>query len=316
MTKLINGLHHITALAGDPQKNLDFYTGILGLKLVKKTINFDAPDTYHFYYADDSGSPGTILTFFPFKGIQPGKNGKGQLTQTSFSIPENSVDYWLERLKKYQVKHQQPQNRFEETYISLEDPDGLGIELIATAQDRRPGFTYGHIPLENSVKGFHSVSLCEEGYEKTAGILTNLLDHHLVAESGNRFRYGVEGNDLQYVDIICMPDTQRGLSGSGTVHHMAFSTDNDQTQLEIRKKVESAGLNISPVLDRDYFHSIYFREPGGVLFEVATIPPGFAVDESTDHLGEELKLPSWVEIHREDIVKGLTPVSLNLKNYE
>jgi glyoxalase family protein len=316
MTKLINGLHHITALAGDPQKNLDFYTGILGLRLVKKTINFDAPDTYHFYYADTAGNPGTILTFFPFKGIQPGRNGKGQLTQTSFSISENSMGYWLDRLKRFGVKHQQPQGRFEEAFISLEDPDGLGIELIATAKDSRPGFSYGHIPIENSIKGFHSVSLCEEGYEKTANTLTDFLDHKLIASSGNRYRYGVEGNELQFVDIICMPDSQRGLSGSGTVHHMAFSTNDDASQLEIRKKIESAGYNISPVLDRDYFHSIYFREPGGVLFEVATVPPGFAVDESPEHLGEELKLPSWVEIHRDEIIKGLTPVILNLNGYE
>lgn len=316
MTKLINGLHHITALAGDPQKNLDFYTGVLGLRLVKKTINFDAPDTYHFYYGDYVGSPGSIITFFPFKGIQPGKNGKGQVIRTSFSIAAESIGYWLERLKKFNIKYDLPGTRFDEPYIAFEDPDGLGLELIASVKDDRPGFTYGHIPIDHAIKGIHSVSLCEHKYENTADLLTGLLGHRLIAEKDNRYRFGIEGNELEFIDIICTPESKRGLSGSGTVHHMAFSTDNDYTQQEIRKKIESAGYNISSVLDRDYFHSIYFREPGGVLFEVATVPPGFSVDEPVENLGEVLKLPSWVELHREDIIRGLIPVTLNLKDYE
>jgi len=316
MTKLINGLHHITALAGKPQMNLDFYTGILGLRLVKKTINFDAPDTYHFYYGDEAGNPGTILTFFPFAGIQRGRKGKGQLTQTSFSIPENSISYWLERLDKYQIKHKYPQQKFDDIFISLEDPDGLGIELVTTSNDKRPGFTYGNIPIENSIRGFHSITLSEETGAKTADMLTGLLEHKLVNEKENLFRYAVPGNDLQFVDILCCPEEQVGIGGSGTVHHVAFSTDNDESQLTLKKKIEAGGHNVSPVMDRDYFHSIYFREPGGVLFEIATIPPGFAVDESPEHLGEELKLPVWVESKRESIVKGLVPVKLDVSGYK
>ena len=316
MKSLVNGLHHVTAFADDAQTNLDFYAGLLGLRLVKKTVNFDAPDVYHLYYGNEDGSPGTIMTFFPYKGIAKGRHGKGQLTTTSFSIPANSLGYWTERLKKYNIAFKEPQERFEEAFIYFEDKDGLGLELVANAQDTRPGFTYGHIPEEHSVKGFHGVTLSEDGYEKTAGMLTTYMNHSLVGEKGNRFRYSASGKVGDLVDIVCEPDALRGLQGSGTVHHVAFSTDNDDTIEEMRERLASKGANVTHVLDRQYFHSIYFREPGGVLFEVATNPPGFAIDEERAHLGESLKLPEWEEPNRKLIEKGLTPITLDWKKYE
>jgi len=315
MTPLINGLHHITALADDPQKNVDFYAGILGLRLVKKTINFDAPDVYHLYYGNEDGSPGTIMTFFPYAGLQHGRQGKGQLTVTSFSIPANSLGYWTERLKKFNIKFQQPQERFNEGFIYFEDQDGLGIELVATDKDNRKGFTYGQVAEEHAVKGFHSITLSEDGYEKTAGLLTTYMNHSPISESGNRFRYSASGNIGDIVDIVCEPERARGLQGAGTIHHVAFSTDSDDTINQMQSRLANAGVHVTQVLDRQYFHSIYFREPGGVLFEVATNPPGFAIDEDKAHLGESLKLPSWEEPNRTQIERGLLPIQLDWKSF-
>jgi len=316
MNKLITGIHHVTALAGDPQRNLDFYCGTLGVRLVKKTINFDAPEVYHFYYGDEVGQPGTILTFFPYKGIAPGRHGKGMLNTTSFSVPSASMDYWLERLKKFEVNYKTPVERFEnEAAVYFEDPDGLGLELIFNDADIRPGFTYGHIPLEYSIKGFYNVEIWEEGYERTAAILTEQMDHTLVAEKGNRFRFAATTLPGHFIDIVCSPESLRGLSGGGTVHHIAFATPDAQTQVEAREKIVKRMLNPTPVLDRQYFTSVYFREPGGVLFEIATGGPGFAIDEDKDHLGESLKLPAWYEPYRSEIESSVIPVSLNLDAY-
>jgi glyoxalase family protein len=312
----ITGLHHITALTSHPQKNLNFYAGILGLRLVKKTINFDAPDVYHFYYGNEMGSPGTIMTFFPYPGIPKGRKGKGQLTVTSFSISENAIDYWLKRLKKFGVVHNEPQQRFDnEIFIYLEDDDGLALELVANSKDTRPSFTYGNIPIEFAIKGFYGITLSEESSAKTAELLTEKLNYVLVDERNNRCRYAPKDQFGNFVDIFCHPDELQGISGAGTVHHVAFATLNDATQLEVRSKLARRGFNVTPVLDRQYFQSIYFREPGGVLFEVATIPPGFTVDESLEHLGESLQLPPWEETNRARIEKGLPTVQLNLKRF-
>jgi glyoxalase family protein len=317
MNQLITGLHHVTAMASNAQKNVDFYAGILGLRMVKKTINFDAPDVYHLYYGNEDGSPGTIMTFFPFPGIAKGRKGKGQLTATSFSIPENSLSYWMQRLEKFKIAFEAPQERFEtESFIYFEDADGLGIELIANKSDERKGFTYGQIPDEHAVKGFYSVTLAEEGYERTAGLLTEQMDHKLIAEKGNRFRFSASAKPGDLVDVICSPDSLRGLGGGGTVHHVAFATPTDESQLTFREKVNSKGtVNTTPVLDRQYFHSIYFREPGGVLFEVATNPPGFAIDEPKEHLGELLKLPPWEEANRNQIEKLLPPIKVDIEKF-
>lgn len=314
--QLITGIHHVTALADGAQKNLDFYKGILGLRMVKKTINFDAPDVYHLYYGNEVGSPGTIMTFFPYEGLTKGRHGTGQMTVTSFSVSDRSLDYWVRRLKKFKIEHSQPQQRFgDEVFIYFEDVHGLGLELVFNQNDGRPAFTYGQIPEEHALKGFYGVSLSEEGYERTAGLLQEGLDHKLIGEIGNRFRYSASGVPGDFVDVLCTPDAKRGLSGSGTIHHLAFATPSDQKQLEARERLVKLGFNVTPVLDRQYFHSIYFREPGGILFEIATIPPGFAIDEEVSELGESLKLPPWMENSRKRISEGLEPISVQTEKF-
>lgn len=316
MSKLITGLHHVTALASDPQKNLNFYAGILGLRLVKKTINFDATEVYHLYYGNENGSPGTILTFFPYPDIPEGRKGKGQLTVTSFSISENSVDYWMRRLDKFNIAYEDPQERFDELVIYFEDHEGLGLELVANKHDKREGFSHNNIPLEHAIKGFYGITLSEECYERTAGLLIGQMDHRLIVEKGNRFRFSASGHAGDFVDVLCNPDALRGIGGYGTIHHVAFATPDDRTQLDARTKLSQMGLNVTPVLDREYFHSVYFREPGGVLFEIATVPPGFTVDEPLELLGETLKLPPWEEKNRGKIERGLIPIHLDLARYK
>lgn len=317
MQQLITGIHHVTAIAGPSQKNIDFYSGILGLRLVKKTVNFDAPDVYHFYYGDEKGLPGSILTFFPYGDLQKGRHGKGMLNTTSFSVPLGSMEYWQERLKKFRISFKPVQERFQdEAFIYFEDHDGLGLELVFNDKDTRPGFSYGHIPIENAIKGFYNVEIWEEGYERTAALLTEQMDHKLIDEQGNRFRFAATAAPGNYIDILCMPDSLRGLGGNGTVHHIAFSTPDAKTQQEARIKISQRMLNPTPVLDRQYFTSIYFREPGGVLFEIATAGPGFAVDEDPQHLGEALKLPSQYEAYRKQIEAGVDPVSLDPQNFK
>jgi glyoxalase family protein len=317
MSPLITGIHHVTAIASNAQENIDFYVGVLGLRLVKKTVNFDGPDVYHFYYGDEQGRPGSLLTFFPYTGLLNGRHGKGMLNTTSFSVPAASMTYWLDRLKRFGVEHKAPQERFEgETVLYLEDGDGLGLELVFNDRDTRPGFTVGTIPAEHSIRGMYNVEIWEEGYERTAGLLTEHLDHQLIAEKGNRFRFAASDAPGNYIDILCTPDSLKGLAGSGTVHHLAFATPNKESQEEVRLRIVKRMLNPTPVLDRIYFTSIYFREPGGVLFEVATSGPGFAVDEPAAQLGEALKLPPQFEADRAQIEKVLTPVIVNLDNYQ
>lgn len=317
MGKLITGIHHVTAIAGDAQKNLEFYSGILGIRMVKKTVNFDAPEVYHFYYGDQTGQPGSILTFFPYQGLVRGRHGKGMLNTTTFSVPAASLDYWLNRLRQYRIPYKEPEERFHnETVVYFEDTDGLGLELVFNNSDTRPQHSQGPMPPEHAIKGFYNVEIWEEGYERTAGLLTEQLDHVLIAEKGNRFRFAANDSPGNYVDIICSPDSLRGLSGSGTVHHIAFSTPGKVEQDELREKIINRSLNPTPVLDRNYFTSIYFREPGGVLFEVATAGPGFAVDEAVEHLGETLKLPPQFEKKRVRLEQTLPPVSINPDNYK
>lgn len=315
MEKLITGIHHITALAGDAQPNIDFYCGILGVRLVKKTVNFDAPDVYHFYYGNEQGNPGSILTFFPYQGLARGRHGKGMLNTTCFSVPLASLNYWMDRLKRFDINFKGPADRFEESYIYFEDPDGLGLELVFSDKDQRQGFTYGHIPLEHSIRGFYGAEIWEEGYERTAGLLTEQMDHQLIGEKGNRFRFAATDSPGNYIDLFCTPDSLKGLGGAGTVHHIAFSTPDAASQLEVRKKIAQRMLNPTPVLDRSYFTSIYFREPGGVLFEVATAGPGFAIDESPDQLGQALKLPDQYEAYRAQIEKSVVPISVNVDKF-
>jgi len=314
--KLVTGLHHITALASDAQQNLDFYAGILGLRFVKKTVNFDATDVYHLYYGDELGIPGTILTFFPIRGLTPGRKGRGQLTVTSFSIPSGSIDYWIKRLDRFKVEHNNPQERFDdEVFIYFEDHEGLGLELVANTFDDRKGFTYGVVPEENAIKGFYGILLNEEHFEKTAALLSEHLDFKFLKEQENRIRYTSSGNSANFVDILYNTGPGRGLSGSGTIHHVAFAVADDVAQLEVRERLVNSGLSVTPVVDRFYFHSIYFREPGGVLFEVATSDIGFTIDEKREKLGETLKLPKWAETDRRMIESHFQVIQFDGEKY-
>jgi glyoxalase family protein len=312
MSKAILGIHHITAIAGHPQANIDFYVGLLGLRLIKLTVNFDDPGTYHLYYGDGVGHPGTILTFFPWPAAPRGRHGTGQVTQTAFAIPASAIDYWTDRLTRHKVPVQGPFERFGEQVISFPDPDGMAVELVSAGRviaDR--AYQAGPVPLAYAVHGFHSATLSEEGYQKTAALLTDVLGFALVRQEGNRFRYVIgSGGPGAIVDVICAPEERRGSVLVGTVHHIAWRTPDDRQQLEWLAEIVRLGYNASPVMDRKYFHSIYFREPGGILFEIATDPPGFSVDESMDELGSKLVLPPWLEPSRAQLEAVLPPLRL------
>lgn len=317
MEKLITGIHHITAIAGVAQKNIDFYSGILGIRLVKKTVNFDAPDVYHFYYGDELGNPGTLITFFPYGDLVRGRHGKGMLNTTKFSVSTTSLQFWLDRFKKFGILHKDPDERFNgEIVVYFEDIDGLGLELVFSDKDKRPGFSNGTIPLEYSIKGFYSAEIWLEGYERTAALLSEQMDHKLIEEKGNRFRFAASDEPGNYIDLVCSPDSMRGLSGNGTVHHIAFATPDKTSQEEVRIKIWKSMLNPTPIIDRDYFTSIYFREPGGVLFEVATSGPGFLIDESKEELGKTLKLPKQYEGHRSELERTLTPIVIDQEKFK
>jgi glyoxalase family protein len=315
MRPYITGIHHITAIAGNAQQNIDFYTGILGLRLVKKTINFDAPDVYHFYFGDTLGRPGTVFTTFPFTGARKGAKGAGEVTYTAFSIGNSSLDFWKDRLKKFGIPVSDVLSRFGDSVIRFEDHDGMGIELVANDQDDREGWTYGHIPLEHSIKGFYGATLNLRAKELTEQLLTRHMDYRFIGQEGDRYRYGTEGKPGDIVDIVIDKTGNRGMQSAGTVHHIAFRTANTETQLAVQEILMRNGYQVTEVRDRNYFKSIYFREPGGVLFEIATDEPGFAIDEDEAHLGELLKLPEWAEPSRKRIEAALVPVSLNPENY-
>ncbi|GAB3734195.1 ring-cleaving dioxygenase [Spirosoma lituiforme] len=311
METLINGLHHVTTLASDTQRNVDYYTDILGLRLVKKTVNFDAPDVYHLYYGNETGSPGTILTFFPYGQLPRGRKGVGQLTYTAFSAPLASLSFWMDRLHERNVPYAGPYKRFSETFVRFEDFDGMGIELVFTDEDQRPGWDNGRIPAEYAVRGFHTVTLNELNPDRTIKLLTETMQHTLVGEEEGRFRFKAGlGGSGNFVDVLYSPKDVHALQGAGSVHHVAFSTDSDETQAIIQEKLAESGYNVTPVQDRNYFNSIYFREPGGILFEVATNPPGFAIDESVAELGTTLKLPAQYETRRASLEKALPEIVL------
>jgi len=310
MDKQILGIHHITAIAGDPQTNIDFYTNVLGLRLVKLTVNFDDPGTYHLYYGDGVGNPGTILTFFPWPDAPKGRRGAGQVTDTAFAIPETGIDFWASRLTARRIAFKGPFNRFNEPVIAFSDPDGLALELVGAkaARDDR-AYQAGPVPLEFAVRGFHSATLPEANPVETAALLTNTMGLRLIGEDGGRFRYGVDsGESAALVDVV--PASQSGRILAGTVHHVAWRTPDDQQQLNWLDALTRLRYGVSPVKDRTYFRSIYFREPGGILFEIATDPPGFAVDEAPEELGTKLVLPPWLEPERAKLQAVLPPVRL------
>jgi len=312
MNKQILGIHHITAIASDPQANLDFYAGVLGLRLVKLTVNFDDPGTYHLYYGDGIGHPGTILTFFPWPHAPQGRRGTGQVTQTAFAVPENAIDFWTARLAERRVAFTGPFDRIGERVISFSDPDGLGIELIGAkgTRDER-AYQAGPVPLEFAVRGFHSATLTQADFRQTAALLTDTMGFKLVAQDGDRFRYAVgSGEPAGLVDVLHAPHERQGRVLAGTVHHIAWRTADDEEQLRWLTELTRLNYGVSPVMDRKYFHSIYYREPGGILFEIATDPPGFSVDESLEELGSKLILPRWLEPERTSLEAVLPKLRL------
>jgi glyoxalase family protein len=305
----ISGIHHITAIAGDPQANLDFYSTVLGLRLVKLTVNFDDPQTYHFYFGNEDGTPGTILTFFPWPHARKGVVGSSQVTAITFAIPMGAAAYWRARLSEYGVAAVDADARFGESVLALTDPDGLPLELIATDADAALAWKSGPVDVEHAIRGFHSATVSEEGYEQTALLLTDVMGFTPVGSEDNRFRYQASGGrHAAVVDILCAPAGRSGRLGTGTVHHIAWRTPDDGQQRDWRGELARRGYNVTPVIDRQYFHSIYYREPGGVLFEIATDPPGFAIDEPREHLGERLMLPPQYESARAALEQVLPPV--------
>jgi glyoxalase family protein len=308
----IVGLHHVTAIASNPQRNLDFYTKLLGLRFVKRTVNFDDPGTYHFYFGDDLGSPGTILTFFPWPHATRGSLGVGETSATAFSVPADCLAFWESRLLIAGVNAQRLATRFGNSVLGFADPDGMRIELIAH-EDTNPSRTprNSDVQSENAIRGFFGVTLCQAGFESTAEVLER-MGFRRAGEEGNRYRFSADGNAFgRHVDVLVQTQLMHGRMGSGSVHHIAFRAGDDAAQGYWREELRRFPLNVTPVLDRTYFHSIYFHEPGGVLFEIATDPPGFSFDEPLELLGESLKLPPWLESERGAIENVLPPISLH-----
>jgi glyoxalase family protein len=307
-----NGIHHITAIAGPAQRNLDFYTRVLGLRLVKKTVNFDDPGTYHLYYGDEAGQPGTILTFFPWEHAAPGRLGVGETQETVLRVPEGSIGYWTHRFIEKGVLHEVPQKRFGETVLAFKDPDGMRLALVAVPGiENEPAWNNGEIPAEHAIRGFHSASLLVPEAAPTGAILTDVFGFSEIAREGSLVRYKAGDTALGgIVDLREAGGFLRGRPGAGTVHHIAFRATDDAVQAEMVKKLaENHGIRTTEQKDRDYFRAVYFREPGGLLFEIATDDPGFAVDEPAESLGQALKLPRFLEPKREKIEAVLPKVA-------
>ncbi|MBV8567020.1 MAG: ring-cleaving dioxygenase [Methylobacteriaceae bacterium] len=307
-----NGIHHVTAIASSAVRNLDFYTRVLGLRLVKKTVNFDDPGTYHFYYGDETGSPGSILTFFPWEHAAPGRSGVGQAEETAFRVPQGAIGYWTHRFLAKGVAHEAPEKRFGETVLPFKDPDGMPLALVAaTGAEGEPAWLESDVPVEHAIRGFHGVTLMLKDVGPTAAILANVLGFAEAGREGSRVRFKAGGTGLGGVlDIRAVGAFLPGRMGAGAVHHIAFRAADDAAQaLMVRKLAENHGLRTTEQLDRNYFRSVYFREPGGVLFEIATDIPGFAVDEPAAILGQTLKLPSFLEPRRKEIEAVLPKVA-------
>jgi glyoxalase family protein len=307
MENRILGLHHITAIADNAQRNYQFYTKVLGLRMVKKTVNFDDPGTYHFYYGDESGTPGTILTFFPWEGIGQGSAGTGMATDIGYSVPAGSLEFWKDRFNQFNVKHGEIDERFGEQFLSFQDPDGLRMDLIVPSKnDNRKAWETADINANAATRGFHNITLTLRNAGPTATVLTDILGYTLQKQEGNRYRFITDAiENASIVDIIEAPTMSPGRGAAGTNHHVAFRVKDDNILMEFREKVASKGLGITPKIDRDYFFSLYFREPGGVLFELATDNPGFTRDEPISELGTSLKLPKQYENSRKKIEQVL-----------
>lgn len=308
MLTQIKGLHHVTSMAADARQNNDFFTHKLGLRRVKQTVNFDAPDVYHLYYADEFGTPGSVMTYFPFPNIGSGRHGVGEVGTTAFSVPEGTLPFWEKHFSEQGVTVEGHEEKFGEKRLKFSGPDGDGFALVEDKADNRAPWLKGGVPADEAIRGFHSVSLRLKDGGATEELL-KFMGYQEVDRSGNISRLAVKnGNGADVVDIESLPSASFAGLGAGSVHHVAFAVENRAKQLEVRKALMDTGYQVTPVIDRDYFWAIYFRTPGGVLFEVATNEPGFDRDEDTAHLGEALKLPTQHQHLRSYLEKHLQPL--------
>jgi glyoxalase family protein len=311
MVHPILGLHHVTATVDDAQTDLDFCLDFLGMRLVKKTVNFDNHDVYHFYYGTERGVPGTIWTTFPYKGkgVRTGAKGAGQVVTTSFSVPASSLGFWQQRLRARGVEAREVTGRFGEDALQFPDPSGLWFELVGSGRDARAPWTGGGIDAASAIRGLHSVTMTVRSIGATRELMTGLLGYKVIDESASRTRFAAGGDTPGHaIDVVVDPDAEGAVNGVGTVHHVAMAISTDEEQVRLREELLRLGLRVTDVRDRCYFQSIYFREPGGVLFEVATVQPGFTLDEDVASLGRDLKLPPWEEPHRPSIEAQLPAV--------
>jgi glyoxalase family protein len=310
MSEKIAGLHHVTAIASDPQRNVDFYARVLGMRLVKRTVNFDDPGTYHFYFGDAAGRPGTLLTFFPWGGLPQGVRGTGEASVLALAVPTGSLDYWARRLGTLKVATTRAQ-RFGENVLAFTDYDGTRLELVELAGvDAASGWT-GPVEASHAILGLHSIAVLVRDRVRTEALITDTLGLIAGPAEKGRHRFQAESSGLgTRIDVLESPDLPHARLGTGSIHHLAWRTRSDETQAEWLQRLARRGLHVTPVQDRQYFRSIYFREPGGVLFEIATEPPGFMLDESLELLGTELKLPAWLEPMRDRIESTLPPINV------
>jgi glyoxalase family protein len=302
------GIHHITAIVGHPQENVDFYASVLGLRLVKKTINFDDPGTYHLYFGNDGGRPGSIITFFPWANAYQGKIGGGQVGVTSYAIPVGSMNFWEKRLEKFNINYTKSE-RFGETYVVFDDVHGLGLELVEREEGEINNWSIGDVTPEVAIKGFAGAVLLSTQPEETARLLVDVMGLEKIGEEGDLIRFKSHGDIGNIIDLK-KTTVGRGQMGVGTVHHIAWRAEDDEDQLDWKTHVAGNGYPVTPVRDRNYFNAIYFREHGEILFEIATDPPGFAHDESYETMGEELKLPPQYEQYREKLNTHLIPIQM------
>lgn len=308
MTKKSMGIHHITAMVGHPQENVDFYAGVLGLRLVKQTVNFDDPGTYHLYFGDEGGKPGTIITFFPWAGANRGKIGDGQVGVTSYVVPKEAIEFWENRLEKFKVSFTKNE-RFGEQYLKFDDPHGLHLEIVEREEGEKNPRNFGGVTSDVAIKGFGGATLFSAKPERTAELLETVMGLEKIGTEGDFVRFRSTSDIGNIIDLKLSP-MGSGQMGVGTVHHIAWRARDDQDQLDWKRHVERNGYRVTPVTDRNYFNAIYFREHGEILFEIATDPPGFAHDESQTTMGEKLMLPDQYEQHREKIVKVLIPIKV------
>ena len=311
MAPSILGLHHVTATVDDAQADLDFCIELLGMRLVKKTVNFDNHHVYHFYYGNEQGEPGTIWTTFPYKGhgVRTGVKGAGQVVTTVFSVPVGSLEFWRTCFRTASVAFNDLEAHFGEPAVGFNDPSGLRFELVASDRDGRAPWT-GRVARNAAIRGLHSVIMEVQRAQPSIDFLINVLGYHVVGASGGRTRMAAAADTPGHlIDVLEVPDAKPAVNGVGTVHHVAMAIGSDEEQIALREDLLSAGVKVTDIRDRSYFRSIYFREPGGVLFEVATVQPGFAVDEPVESLGTDLKLPEWEEPHRASIEANLAAVS-------